>query len=256
MSDNIYGKLNFSPYISYGEATKVHCPFPELVMKSSRTSLLWTLLQPPLLIWLAEMLTLLRKNPLFNFSCFSGSSSTCTYYKIVYCFITGMFPLNGGYKASLPFLSQLILCPSVSTCYGRKPAYNNNRTLDHKECLTICHNHYTRLTTPQDLLHHETYYITRLTTSQDLLHHKTYYTTRLTTPQDLPHHKTYHTTRLTTPQDLLHHKTYYTTRLTTPQDLPHHKTYHTTRLTTPQDLLHHKTYYTTRLTTPQDNFTK
>ena len=39
-------------------------PFPELVMEPNRTCLLLTPLLLPIIIWLAEMLTLLSKNPL------------------------------------------------------------------------------------------------------------------------------------------------------------------------------------------------
>ena len=56
-------------------------PFPELVMEPNRTCLLLTPLLLPIIIWLAEMLTLLRKNPLLIFSCFSGFRATGTYYK-------------------------------------------------------------------------------------------------------------------------------------------------------------------------------
>ena len=49
-------------------------PFPELVMEPKRTCLLLTPLLLLLIIWLAEILTHLRKNPLKIFNCFSGSS--------------------------------------------------------------------------------------------------------------------------------------------------------------------------------------
>ena len=49
-------------------------------MEPNRTCLLLTPLLLPIIIWLAEMLTLLRKNPLLIFSCFSEFSSTWTYY--------------------------------------------------------------------------------------------------------------------------------------------------------------------------------
>ena len=68
------------------EATKVQCPlysFPELAMKPNFACLLLTTSLSPLTIWLAEIFTLFRKNPLLIFSCFSGFSSTCTYYRLV-----------------------------------------------------------------------------------------------------------------------------------------------------------------------------
>ena len=49
-------------------------------MEPNRTCLLLTPLLLPIIIWLAEMLTLLRKNPLLIFSRFSGFSSAQTYY--------------------------------------------------------------------------------------------------------------------------------------------------------------------------------
>jgi len=52
-------------------------PFPELVLAPNHTCLLLT---PLLVNWLAEKLFALRKNPLLIFCCFSGFSSTCTYY--------------------------------------------------------------------------------------------------------------------------------------------------------------------------------
>ena len=59
--------------MSNGEAIKVLYPLrmvPELVTEPKYTCLLMTHLLPLLIIWLAEMLILLRKNPLFIFSCF------------------------------------------------------------------------------------------------------------------------------------------------------------------------------------------
>ena len=50
-------------------------PFPELVMEPNHTCLLLTPLLLPIIIRLAEMLTLLRNNQHLNFSCFSGFSS-------------------------------------------------------------------------------------------------------------------------------------------------------------------------------------
>ena len=47
----------FSPYTSYGEATKVQYPlqpFPELVMEPSHMCLLLTLILSPPIIWLAK----------------------------------------------------------------------------------------------------------------------------------------------------------------------------------------------------------
>ena len=58
-----YSQSKFS-HISYMEAIKVQCPLqpvPKLVMKPNCTCLLLTPLLSPLIIWLAEMLTLLRK---------------------------------------------------------------------------------------------------------------------------------------------------------------------------------------------------
>ena len=66
--------------VSYVEAIKLHHPlqmFSKLVMEPNHTCLLLTLLLSPLIIWLAEMLILLRKIQ-FSFLASSGSSSTCT----------------------------------------------------------------------------------------------------------------------------------------------------------------------------------
>ena len=52
-------------------------PFPKLVMGPNHTCLLLTPLLSPLIIWLAEMLTLLKKESTFNFWLFFR---TCTYY--------------------------------------------------------------------------------------------------------------------------------------------------------------------------------
>ena len=49
-------------------------PEQQLAMKPNLSCLLLTLLLPPLIIWLVEMLIFLRKNPLFIFSCVLGSS--------------------------------------------------------------------------------------------------------------------------------------------------------------------------------------
>ena len=70
---NIYGQSKISQYISYGEAIEVQCPLqpsPEFVMEPNCTCLLLTPLLLPIIIWLAEMLTLLRKNPLLMLTVF------------------------------------------------------------------------------------------------------------------------------------------------------------------------------------------
>ena len=93
---------NFHNIFPMGKPYK-YSVLPELVMEPNHTCLLLIPLLLPIIIWLAEMLILLRKNPLLTFSCFSGFSSTWTYYSL----------------CSIPYINFLhnCICP-INCLYG------------------------------------------------------------------------------------------------------------------------------------------
>ena len=92
-------------------------------MEPNHTCLLLTPLLLPLIIWLAEMLTLLRKNPLLILAVFSGFSSTCTYYSYHSSVSAMLEQLNW-----LPLAKRRRLTLFYQIMHGEKLAYPYQNT--------------------------------------------------------------------------------------------------------------------------------